>query len=196
MALLLGDTAHDPTAATTFGTNRLDQVAPALQYAPARVLKTPAPARVDGDDLVAIVARFASAGRLWRPHVRHDPSARRYVRLAWAPDHEVWLICWSQGHEVDLHDHGGSAGAFIVTDGVLREEYIDAGRFRRRRCTRGAARSFSAGHVHTVSNPGPTVATSIHAYSPPLRSMTFYAPLAGTDLLATHVEMVSKRESP
>lgn len=187
MALLLGDPVAGPTIAPT--------IAPPSPYAPRGAVERPAPAPVDPDDLGTIVARFASAGRLWRPHVRHDPAARRYVRLAWAPDHEVWLICWSQGHEVDLHDHGGSAGAFIVTEGALNEEYLDGDRFHRRRRARGVVRSFSAHHVHTVSNPGPTVATSIHAYAPPLRSMTFYAQAAGSGLQATHVEIVQNRGS-
>jgi Cysteine dioxygenase type I len=151
---------------------------------------------VGADDLAGVVARFASAGRLWRPYVRHDLFRRWYVRLAWTPEHEVWLLCWEVGHAVELHDHGGSAGAFVVAEGVLREEHVDGAGLRRIRCRPGTVRSFAAGHVHTVWNPGPGAATSIHAYAPPLRSMTFYAHDPAAGLQATHVELVPKTVAP
>ena len=151
---------------------------------------------VGPDDLAGVVARFASAGGLWRPYVRHDPTRRWYVRLAWTPEHEVWLLCWELGQAVDLHDHGGSAGAFVVTEGLLREEYVDAAELRRLRVRPGLVHSFPAGHVHTVWNPGPGAATSIHAYAPPLRSMTFYARDTAAGLQPTHVELVPKTAAP
>ena len=151
---------------------------------------------VGPDDLAGVVARFASTGGLWRPYVRHDPTRRCYVRLAWTPEHEVWLLCWELGQAVDLHDHGGSAGAFVVTEGLLREEYVDAAELRRLRVRPGLVRSFPAGHVHTVWNPGPGAATSIHAYAPPLRSMTFYARDTAAGLQPTHVELVPKTAAP
>jgi hypothetical protein len=144
------------------------------------------------DELATVVARFASAGRLWRPYVRHDAARRSYLRLVWTPEHEVWLICWPAGQLVDLHDHGRSAGAFAVTEGVLREEHPDGAGWRKVRCRRGAVRSFPAHHVHAVWNPGPGTATSLHAYAPPLRSMTFYAHDAASGLQPTHVELVAK----
>lgn len=170
--------------------------APVALPVPAGAFVRPPRPLIDTDQLGTIVARFASAGQLWRAHVRHDPAARRYVRLAWTPDYEVWLICWGHGHEIDLHDHGGSAGAFIVTEGALSEDYLDRGVVRHRRCGRGVVRSFSVNHLHTVSNPGPALATSLHAYSPPLRSMTFYAQHDGAGPEATHVEIVQNREWP
>jgi hypothetical protein len=33
--------------------------------------------------------------------------------------------------------------------------------------------------VHDVGNPGPAVATSLHVYSPPLSTMTFYEDATG-----------------
>jgi hypothetical protein len=147
---------------------------------------------VGPDELATVVARFASAGRLWRPYVRHDAARRSYLRLVWTPEHEVWLICWPAGQLVDLHDHGRSAGAFAVTEGVLREEHPDGAGWRKVRCRRGAVRSFPAHHVHAVWNPGPGTATSLHAYAPPLRSMTFYAHDAASGLQPTHVELVAK----
>jgi hypothetical protein len=160
-----------------------------------RVATSPAPRSVDPYELGLVVARVASAGRSWRPYVRHETSLRRYVRLSWTPEYEVWLLCWSAGQAVELHDHGGSAGAFVVVQGALHEQHLDGTIQRPIRCSRGVVRRFSAGHVHTVSNPGPGVATSIHAYAPPLRSMTFYEHGAA-GLRPTHVELVPKTATP
>ena len=57
-------------------------------------------------------------------------------------------------------------------------------------------RRFAAGHVHTVWNDGPAAATSIHAYSPPLHSMTYYTRDLSTGLHPTHVELVPKTAVP
>jgi hypothetical protein len=154
------------------------------------------PRPVEPDDLAGVAARYASAGERWRPYVRHDPRRRWYVRLAWTPEHEVWLLCWELGQAIDLHDHGRSAGAFVVTEGVLREEYVTGAELRQIRLRPGVVRQFAAGHVHTVWNPGPCAATSIHVYSPPLHAMTFYARDVEDGLRATHVELVPKTALP
>ena len=36
-------------------------------------------------------------------------------------------------------------------------------------------RTFGPRHIHDVVNTGAAPAVSVHAYSPPLRSMTYYA---------------------
>ena len=83
------------------------------------------------------------------------------------------MIGWAVGHEVELHDHGDSAGALVVTEGSLVE--ITGRRRPRRRVLRpGTVRVMGAAHVHDVVNTGPGPATSIHVYSPPLSSMTYY----------------------
>jgi hypothetical protein len=80
-----------------------------------------------------------------------------------------------------LHDHGQSSGAYVVVDGILLEDYgrPGSGRLAQRRVPRGRARSFGPAYVHNLANPGPRLATSIHAYSPRLTSMTYYAVLPG-----------------
>jgi hypothetical protein len=35
--------------------------------------------------------------------------------------YEVWVIGWTTGQNVRMHDHGSSAGAFVVTEGELTE---------------------------------------------------------------------------
>jgi predicted metal-dependent enzyme (double-stranded beta helix superfamily) len=146
---------------------------------------------LDLGQLAAIATRFASERTVWRARVRHDPLRRWYVRLAWEADHEVWLLGWTPGQTVGLHDHGGSAGAFVVTEGELLEEHLESGEgidLRRTRCRRGAVRRFPPRHVHDLWNPGPGVATSIHVYSPPLGSMTFYAYEKAASIRPTRIE--------
>jgi predicted metal-dependent enzyme (double-stranded beta helix superfamily) len=138
-----------------------------------------------------VVAHVASVERSWRPFVRHDPTRRSYRRLVWTPEHEVWLLCWPPGQLVDVHDHGRSAGAFAVTDGSLREDHVDAGSWRKLICRPGVVRTFPAGHVHAVWNPGPVPAISLHAYTPPLESMTFYSRDVEAGLQPARVELVA-----
>jgi hypothetical protein len=101
--------------------------------------------------------------------------------LAVTDDYEVWLICWDVGQMTLLHDHGSSGGAFVVVDGALLEDHgrPGAGRLHQRRIPRGRVRSFGPSYVHNLTNPGPGLATSIHAYSPRLTTMTYYAVLPG-----------------
>ena len=53
------------------------------------------------------------------------PTERRYQRVLATPDYEAWVICWPSGGSLDLHDHGGSAGAFSVVSGELDEATIE-----------------------------------------------------------------------
>ena len=65
-------------------------------------------------DLAATATRLADAPHLWEPLVDYDPVSRFYARLALTPEHEAWLLTWLPGQGTDWHDHGGSAGAFVV----------------------------------------------------------------------------------
>src|SRR5262245_36461511 len=71
--------------------------------------------------LADIAAGFAAATPLWAGAARHDPDGRQPVRLLATDRYEVWVIGWTAGQRVDLHDHGASAGMVVVTDGVLTE---------------------------------------------------------------------------
>ncbi|HEY5888532.1 MAG TPA: cysteine dioxygenase family protein [Acidimicrobiales bacterium] len=134
----------------------------------------PLPVRLRAD----IARHVADAPWLWADHVHHDREARRPVRLLANERYEVWVIGWVPGQAVELHDHGASAGALVVTEGQL-VEITGRSRVRRRILGTGATRVMGAAHVHDVVNVGPGPATSIHVYSPPLRSMTFYDPVDG-----------------
>jgi hypothetical protein len=104
-------------------------------------------------------------------------GVRRYARLLNTPAYDAWLIEWDHDADLDLHDHGGSSGAFHVVDGVLVEVYTDLARpepLRTLVLGAGDARQVTPGRVHRLWNPGPAKALSVHVYSPPLSSMTFY----------------------
>jgi hypothetical protein len=125
-------------------------------------------------DLLAVARQHAADPVSWPEPARFDPVERWYRRLAVTEEHEVWLLTWLPGQATDLHDHGGSAGAFVVVAGVLTEETVTGGRLRPARLEAGHGRRFGARHVHRVGNHGEEPAISVHVYSPSLRRMTRY----------------------
>jgi hypothetical protein len=127
------------------------------------------------------------------PFVEFDPQTRWHQRIYRDPRVDVWLISWLPEQGTQLHDHGGSAGAFTVISGVLAEAvYIrsgrDAGLLREREHNAGRSIGFDRQYVHDVRNLSDAPAISVHAYSSPLTSMTFYDVHEGElDELATLV---------
>jgi hypothetical protein len=102
---------------------------------------------------------------------------RRFARLLHTPAYEAWLIAWDAAADLELHDHGGSQGAFHVVEGVLVEAYTDLADplpLRTLPVGTGEERQVPVTRVHRVWNPWPGRAVSVHVYSPPLSSMTFY----------------------
>ena len=128
-----------------------------------------------------LVRAAAAVPERWRPHVRHEIHQRNYEHLVLTEDHEVLVICWEVGQMTLLHDHATSVGAFVVVEGCLLEDYgrLGSRSLRQRRLTRGKVRSFGPSYVHNLVNPGPGLATSIHAYSPPISMLNYYAVLPG-----------------
>jgi mannose-6-phosphate isomerase-like protein (cupin superfamily) len=118
------------------------------------------------------------------PFVDFDEDERWHQRLYRDPRIDIWLISWLPTQGTQLHDHGGSAGALTVLSGTLTESvpsgYAD-GRVRIRDIERssGDCTAFGRHHIHDVRNTGTEPAVSVHAYSPPLSSMTFYDVSAG-----------------
>jgi quercetin dioxygenase-like cupin family protein len=140
------------------------------------------------DALVAIAQGLAQAEDLWRPHVSHDPLSRTSVRLVATEAYEVWLLGWTDGQRVELHDHGGANAAFVVLEGVLEEITLGFAGTTTKRLTSGSVGTVPAGIIHDVVNTEPAAATSLHVYSNPLRTMTYYDD-AG---VATYTELVEQ----
>src|SRR5689334_22093805 len=68
-----------------------------------------------------IAEGIAAADDLWREHVQHHDSERRPVRLIASDRWEAWVIGWTPGQHVEMHDHGHSAGFLVVAEGNLVE---------------------------------------------------------------------------
>ncbi|WP_431931334.1 cysteine dioxygenase [Micromonospora sp. RP3T] len=127
----------------------------------------------DPTDLLTVAARWADPAG-WPVPLCFDRSERWYARLHADAAYEVWALSWLPGQGTDLHDHGGSSGAFLVVAGVLVEETVSGGRLRPHRLAAGAGRRFGARHVHQVTNRCAEPAVSVHVYRPALRRMTRY----------------------
>jgi quercetin dioxygenase-like cupin family protein len=141
------------------------------------VLPPPSPASVVPTGALAdIVEGLAGAPALWSDALTDLGSERSSIRLLETPPYDVWLIRWPPGTRVEPHDHGASAGAFTVVRGALTE-YRWSPDARQRSVGRGDVVTIDARVVHDVvaDRPQHGAATSIHAYSPPLREMGFYS---------------------
>lgn len=143
---------------------------PAFSRLPDRLLRA--------FELRELAIELAADPEVWRSVVRHDPHERWHARLHWAPHFEAYLLGWHGDQDTRLHDHGGSAGAFCVTEGTLSEQHGRIGRstLRDRRHVAGTAVSFSPTYLHNLGHHDVGTATSVHVYSPPLQVMRFYEP--------------------
>jgi mannose-6-phosphate isomerase-like protein (cupin superfamily) len=131
---------------------------------------------LDATDLAALVADVASRPAEWQAEVRFGADARWWTRLRRDELVDVWLLTWVYDTGSDLHDHGPSAGAFTVVVGELEEVRPDGPDHELVPTTlrAGDVRQVERGVVHDVRSPSTLPAVSIHAYSPPLREMTFF----------------------
>jgi hypothetical protein len=133
------------------------------------------------------VADEVAAGRYL---IEYDEAQRWHQRIYRDRRVDVWLISWLPSQGTQLHDHGGSAGAFTVLCGELAEAIyrpgVAPGRgavpagpdsgpalLEQRRLT-GSGVGFGSRYIHDVRNLSQDPAVSVHAYSPPLTSMGFY----------------------
>lgn len=130
--------------------------------------------RLDPAVLATIAAGLAAVTVPWELHAGETPHHRRYERVLATSAYDVWVICWPPGGELDLHDHGTSAGALSVVAGELEETAVAGGGLLVRHLRAGRTVSFAPGHIHAMANPATRPATSVHVYSPPLSDMGFY----------------------
>jgi len=129
-------------------------------------------------ELANIVSLIASSEG-WIDRVRLRTEQRWYERLYHGPDHDIWVISWLPGQSTGFHDHGESAGAFVVATGILEEHRPDEQTVV---IHPGQARAFGPDYAHDVRNVSLGPAVSIHAYSPPLSKMNEYE-LDGDELI-------------
>ncbi|WP_433050201.1 cysteine dioxygenase [Dactylosporangium sp. CS-033363] len=125
-------------------------------------------------DFLSIVRAHAAEPDEWPFAPRFDPNRRWYGRLAVAGDHEVWLLTWLPGQGTDLHDHGGSGGAFTVVSGALVEQTVRGGELAGTAYGAGEGHRFGPHFVHRMVNASDRPAVTVHAYGPALTAMTRY----------------------
>jgi quercetin dioxygenase-like cupin family protein len=113
----------------------------------------------------------------WRANAEHPsegPEDRRSgVLLHATPYCDVWLLKWPPGTRVGPHDHGESVAAFAVIKGSLTELRWDGPIAEQRTVRVGEAVLVDKGVIHDVL-ASDTTSYSIHVYSPPLATMSFY----------------------
>ena len=134
-------------ASETFSETQLDL----LSRASSRVLH-PSCVTVEPDVLSSIASGLGAVTLPWGLRTGEVPLERRYERLLITPVYEAWVICWPVGTTLDLHDHGGSAGAFTVVAGQLDETAIEDGRVNVHRYQPGETATFR--RASRVANGG------------------------------------------
>jgi mannose-6-phosphate isomerase-like protein (cupin superfamily) len=144
-----------------------------------------APSALTPTALSRLAADLAADRRLWADRLRWSENERWYDRLRSTPLYDVWLLSWTPGQATELHDHGGSSGAFSVLTGTLRETLAvgtpTSVRLSERTLGAGRTVAFGPAHVHDVAHAGDGPAASLHVYSPPLRAMRYHE-IAGGEL--------------
>ena len=142
-------------------------------------------------DFLGIARLYASQPDDWPLAPRFDPTGRWYHRIHTGDDHEAWLLTWLPGQGTELHDHGGSAGAFVVVSGTLTElvaaETGNGIRLVRNEFADGKGHRFGRHHIHQVTNESDRPAVSLHVYGPALTTMNRYR-VDGSRLSLTEVD--------
>lgn len=149
--------------------------APALPGAPAHPGAPSAAAHIPLADLSALVQRYSRERYRWQSLVQYSSDRRWWTRLYTDGRADVWLLSWLQDQHTELHDHGDSAAAFTVVRGELTETRPTLeGTLLDSMIWPNELRWMAPGVIHDVRNTRSEPAVSIHAYSPPLTSMTFF----------------------
>jgi len=127
-------------------------------------------------ELLAMAHGFAGSATSW-PGM-DNPPARSWRTIAATDRFEAWVVAWPVGGSIELHDHGGSAGAIVVVSGTLVETSVRPDDAQLDASTMsihtGGQVVFGPGHVHDLVNHGPGPALSVHVYSPALHAMTYF----------------------
>src|SRR4051794_3407438 len=73
------------------------------------------------NELRCVVERYAGEVRAGGYVAESQTDRRWHVRVHQDVEVDVWLISWTTEQGTELHDHGGSSGAFTVVEGTLNE---------------------------------------------------------------------------
>ncbi len=143
-----------------------------------------------------VAAGLAAGIEPWERRAGGRPLTRSFELIARTPTYEAWVIAWPRGGGIELHDHGGSAGAFCVVSGELDETVASLASPQRRHRRHGAGTGavFGASHIHDIVNVSDAPATSVHVYTPHLSTMNFYAPDNDGLLVAARTEIATAPE--
>jgi len=148
---------------------------------------------------LAAVVRGVASGRRWQPLVRADTGERWRQLLYRRAELEVWLLGWGSRSTLELHDHGGASGAYAVVDGAVVETWTNRGssdRLRWRKSTPGALRTMEPDVIHEMHGAASGQSLTLHCYSPPLSTMTFYERRGDEGLVVKRVESVDRSDVP
>ena len=93
---------------------------------------------------------------------------------------EVRVLCFKEGQNTPIHDHGGSIGVTIIREGIMTEELFN--KHSTGMIFPTLTRGFRAGElactdlttIHRVSNAYPGGLVTINIYFPPLTLMHLY----------------------
>ena len=140
-----------------------------------------------------LVRAFANAEQRWSSLVRFG-AERWWTRLHADESVDIWLLTWLPGQLTDLHDHGSSAAAFVVARGRLEEVRTNLAGTSHVTVHRSGQTSWvPTGAVHDVRAVDEP-AISVHAYSPPLRRMTYYDADAARGLVPSRTVVTNEPE--
>jgi predicted metal-dependent enzyme (double-stranded beta helix superfamily) len=125
-------------------------------------------------DLEQVVEGWANHPELWRPLVRHDEHERVYALLHRDDAIELYVVCWTDGHDTGFHDHDQSAAAIGVLEGEVTEQRLALTGTVAATLTRGDVVTIAREAIHRVRHTGTDPAVTLHAYSPPLERVGAY----------------------
>lgn len=123
-----------------------------------------------------MAVRLGEREDLWRDLLVAERGGRRAVRIAEHEHYDVWVVSWHEAEATDWHDHGGSSGGYVVTEGSLREfsRHGDCPAPLSQLRETGSAVAFGPCHIHDLQHAGGARAVSVHTYSPPITQMTYH----------------------
>ena len=117
---------------------------------------------------------WAERVEAWSPLVGHASEERVHALLHRDEEIEVYVVCWTAGHDTGFHDHDESAAAITVLAGMVAEERLTLGGPVATALGAGDTVTIAREAIHRVRHAGDLPAVTLHAYSPPLQRVGTY----------------------